>query len=58
VPVVRQGHLRLIQVTLGYDDGQNVQILSGLTSDDVVALNMGQAAQDGEPVQPVLLQVD
>lgn len=24
----------------------------------LVALNMGQAAQDGEPVQPVLLQVD
>ncbi|HEY2104151.1 MAG TPA: efflux RND transporter permease subunit [Candidatus Binataceae bacterium] len=58
VPVVRQGHLHLIEVALGYDDGQNVQILSGLSSDDVVALNMGQAAQDGEPVQPVLQQLD
>jgi membrane fusion protein, multidrug efflux system len=58
VPVVRQGHLRLIQVTLGYDDGQNVQILSGLNSDDVVAVNVGQAAQDGEPVRPVLQQMD
>ncbi|HEV3111360.1 MAG TPA: efflux RND transporter periplasmic adaptor subunit [Candidatus Binataceae bacterium] len=58
VPVVRQGHLHLIEVTLGYDDGQNVQILSGLNSDDVVALNMGQAAQDGEPVQPVLQRLD
>jgi hypothetical protein len=43
---------------VGYDDGQNVQILSGLNPDDVVALNMGQAAQDGEPVQPVLQQMD
>ena len=40
--VVRHGHLYLIEVTLGYDDGQNVQILSGLNSDDVVALNMDQ----------------
>jgi len=58
VPVVRQGHLRLAEVTLGYDDGQNVQILSGLHSDDVVALNMGQTAQDGQPVRPVLSQTD
>lgn len=58
VPVVRQGHLRLAEVTLGYDDGQNVQILSGLRSDDVVALNMGQTAQDGQPVRPVLSQTD
>ena len=58
VPVVRQGHLRLVEVALGYDDGQNVQILSGLTGEDMVALNMGQAAQDGQPVQPVVRQAD
>jgi hypothetical protein len=56
--VVWHGHLYLIEVTLGYDDGQNVQILSGLNSDDVVALNMDQTPQDGEPVQPVPQQVD
>jgi RND family efflux transporter MFP subunit len=58
VPVVRQGHLRLVEVTLGYDDGQNVQIISGLGPDDVVAINMGQAVQDGQPVRPVLSQPD
>jgi len=58
VPVVRQGHLRLAEVALGYDDGQNVQILSGLNGDDMVALNMGQAAQDGQPVRPVVRQAD
>jgi membrane fusion protein (multidrug efflux system) len=58
VPVVRQGYLRLAEVTLGYDDGEYVQILSGLSSDDMVALNMGQTAEDGEPVRPVLSQAD
>ncbi len=58
VPVVRDGHVRLVEVTLGYDDGQNVQILSGLRPDDVVALNMGQAVQDGQPVRPVLTAAD
>jgi RND family efflux transporter MFP subunit len=58
VPVVRQGHLRLAEVTLGYDDGENVQILSGLRSDDMVAINMGQTAQDGQPVRPVLSRTD
>ncbi len=58
VPVVRQDHLRLVEVALGYDDGQNVQILSGVNSEDMVALNMGQAAQDGQPVRPVVRQAD
>ena len=58
VPVVRQDHLRLVEVTLGYDDGENVEILSGLRADDVVALNMGQAIQDGQPVRPVPIHAD
>jgi multidrug efflux pump subunit AcrA (membrane-fusion protein) len=41
VPVVRQNHLPLVEVTLGYDDGENVKILSGLRSEDLVAVNMG-----------------
>src|SRR5258707_484163 len=51
VPVVRAGHLRLAAVTLGYDNGVNVEITEGVSDQDMVALNVGQAASDGEPVQ-------
>ncbi|MBF6560093.1 MAG: efflux RND transporter periplasmic adaptor subunit [Candidatus Binataceae bacterium] len=53
VPVVRADRLKLAAVTLGYDDGVNVQIRHGIASDDLVALNVGQAARDGEPVRPI-----
>ena len=56
VPVVRAGHLRLAAVTLGYDNGVNVEITEGVSDQDMVALNVGQAASDGEPVQPVTAQ--
>ncbi len=56
VPVVRGGHLRLAAVTLGYDNGVNVEITEGVSDQDMVALNVGQAASDGEPVQPVTAQ--
>jgi len=56
VPVVRGGHLRLAAVTLGYDNGVNIEITEGLSDQDMVALNVGQAASDGEPVQPVTAQ--
>lgn len=56
VPVVRGGHLRLAAVTLGYDNGVDVEITEGVTDQDMVALNVGQAASDGEPVQPVTAQ--
>ncbi len=58
VPVVRGGHLHLAEVTLGYDDGMNVEITSGLSSDDLVAINLGQAVQDGEPVRTVPVKRD
>ena len=58
VPVVRGGLLHLAEVTLGYDDGMNVEITSGLSSDDLVAINLGQAVQDGEPVRPVPVKRD
>jgi membrane fusion protein, multidrug efflux system len=58
VPVVRSGHLHLVEVTLGYDDGMNVEITSGLSSDDLVAINLGQAVQDGEPVRTVPIKRD
>jgi hypothetical protein len=53
VPVVRNGRLRLASVTLGYDDGINIQITDGVAPGDLVALNVGQAARDGDPVRPI-----
>ena len=53
VPVVRNNQLHLAEVTLGYDNGQTVEILSGINPSDKVAVNVGQAARDGENVQPV-----
>ncbi len=53
VPVVRNNQLHLAEVTLGYDNGQTVEILSGINPSDKVAVNVGQAAHDGENVQPV-----
>lgn len=53
VPVVRNNQLHLAEVTLGYDNGQMVEVLSGINTTDKVAVNVGQAARDGENVQPV-----
>lgn len=53
VPIVRNDRLKLAQVTLGYDDGINVEIPEGLSDQDVVAINVGQAARDGERVRPI-----
>jgi RND family efflux transporter MFP subunit len=53
VPVVRQDRLHLVEVTLGYDNGQKVVVNGDIRSDDLVALNVGQAAEDGEIVHPV-----
>jgi membrane fusion protein (multidrug efflux system) len=55
LPVVRGNNLRLIPVELGYDDGINVEILHGaIQHGDLVAINLGQAVEDGEAVKPVL----
>jgi len=53
VPIVRNSHLKLAPVNLGYDDGVNVEITEGVTQQDVVAVNVGQSARDGEPVRPI-----
>jgi RND family efflux transporter MFP subunit len=53
VPVVRDEHLVLAEVELGHDDGRTVEITSGITADDAIAMNVGQAARDGEPVHAV-----
>jgi len=56
VPVVRENKLRLIPVTLGEDDGVHVQVTGDVTAQDLVALSVGQAVEDGEPVRPVTAQ--
>jgi RND family efflux transporter MFP subunit len=53
VPVVRANQLHLAEVTLGYDNGQMVEVISGINQADKVAVNVGQSARDGENVQPV-----
>jgi membrane fusion protein, multidrug efflux system len=55
VPVVRNGHLKLAPVNLGYDDGVNVEITDGVSEQDVVAVNVGQSARDGEAVRPIMM---
>jgi RND family efflux transporter MFP subunit len=53
VPVIRHNRLHLAEVTLGYDNGVSVQVTSGVDYSDLIALNVGQAAREGAPVQPV-----
>jgi hypothetical protein len=55
VPIVRANRLHLVEVGLGFDNGVSVQISRGdVSGDDLVALNVGQAARDGQAVRPVL----
>jgi RND family efflux transporter MFP subunit len=53
LPVVRNNRLSLVEVTLGHDNGYNVEVSGDLRPGEVVAINVGQAARDGEPVQAV-----
>ncbi|HEY6394473.1 MAG TPA: efflux RND transporter periplasmic adaptor subunit, partial [Candidatus Binataceae bacterium] len=53
VPVVRDNRLHLAEVSLGNDNGQSAEITSGINDGDMVALNVGQSARDGEGVQPI-----
>jgi membrane fusion protein (multidrug efflux system) len=53
LPIVRNNHLNLVEVTLGHDDGYRVEVTGDLRVGEMVAMNVGQAARDGEPVQPV-----
>jgi RND family efflux transporter MFP subunit len=44
---------KLVQVTLGQDDGSTVQVIHGLTSDSRVIVNPPDSLIDGEPVHVV-----
>ncbi len=50
VPIVEGDKLRVVEVALGYDDGRSSEVLSGLEGDELVAMNVGQTAKDGELV--------
>jgi multidrug efflux pump subunit AcrA (membrane-fusion protein) len=53
LPVVRDNHLKLIEVTVGHDNGYTVEVSGDLRAGEQIAVNVGEAARDGEPVQPV-----
>jgi membrane fusion protein, multidrug efflux system len=53
VPIINGDRIHLAEVTLGYDDGIRSQIVKGLAGNEKVALNLGQAARDGEVVRPL-----
>ncbi len=53
LPVVRDNHLKLVEVKLGHDDGYTCEVNGDLRAGEQIAVNVGEAARDGEPVQPV-----
>jgi membrane fusion protein, multidrug efflux system len=53
VPMVSNSIVHLAQVGLGYDNGYAVEATSGVSTNDLIALDLGQAAVDGERVQAV-----
>jgi len=53
VPVVRNNRLHLAAVKLGWDDGRNVVIASGVGAGELVVLDVGEGVHEGDPVQPM-----
>ena len=51
VAVVEGDRLRVVPVTLGYDDGRMSEVIAGLSGGELIAMNVGQTARDGELVQ-------
>jgi RND family efflux transporter MFP subunit len=49
--VVRNGRVQLVPVTIGRDQGANVEIASGLTKNDAVILNPSDSLASGQEVQ-------
>ena len=54
VPIVRNGRINLTKVILSNDDGREVEIASGLSAGDLIAVNVGEGVEEGDPVQPVM----
>jgi multidrug efflux pump subunit AcrA (membrane-fusion protein) len=53
LPIVRENRLHLADVHLGYDNGIDVVVSGDVHNGDLVAMSIGQAVDDGQPVQPV-----
>jgi RND family efflux transporter MFP subunit len=51
VGVVRNGRVQLVPVTIGKDEGANVEIASGLTKGDAVILNPSDSLASGQEVK-------
>jgi RND family efflux transporter MFP subunit len=54
VPTVKDNRIHLAEVALGQDDGIHCQVVHGLEGNEMVAINLGQAARDGQVVRPQL----
>jgi membrane fusion protein, multidrug efflux system len=54
-PIVRNKHIHLAPVTLGTDNGREVEIATGVTPGELVAVNVGDGIEEGDPVRPVLM---
>jgi membrane fusion protein, multidrug efflux system len=54
VPLVKQDHIHLAKVILGDDNGQSVEIAHGISVGSLIALNVGEGVEEGDPVQPVI----
>jgi membrane fusion protein, multidrug efflux system len=53
LPIVRENRLHLAEVQLGQDNGVDVVVSGDVHDGDLVAMSVGQAVRDGEPVQPI-----
>ena len=53
LPLVRENRLHLAEVHLGHDNGIDVVVSGDVHDGDLVAMSVGQAVSDGEPVRPI-----
>ncbi|HUY39675.1 MAG TPA: efflux RND transporter periplasmic adaptor subunit [Candidatus Binataceae bacterium] len=51
VPVIANNHVHLVKVKLGLDDGIKSEVVEGLSGNEMVAINLGQVARDGQLVR-------
>ena len=50
VGVVRNGHVHLAPITIGKDNGNTVEVATGLTAQDAVILDPSDSLAEGQPV--------
>jgi hypothetical protein len=53
VCIVRNGKVAVVPVTAGHDFGNQIEIVSGLSTDDQVIINPPDSIINGQPVQVV-----